>query len=109
MLLPLREFILIDSNDFQFILHPLVDLSHLWLRHHAWTTADAPEVKQHIFAIGKGFEQTMFLSLHIKEFGINSFITHLQESWRIDIVVNLCQLLLKSFRSPCDNCLFQLL
>ena len=51
----------------------------------------------------------VFLSLHIKEFGINSFITHLQESWWIDIVVNLCQRLFKPFRRSGSYCLFQVL
>ena len=54
----------------------------------------------------------MFLSLHIKEFGIDSLITHLQEAWRINIVVDLGQLLFKPFwRTGCDGLfkVFQLL
>jgi hypothetical protein len=40
---------------------------------------EIPEVEQYIASIGEGFKQMMLVSLHVEEFCINGFFSHLRD------------------------------
>ena len=78
MILPHRESIIIDADDFQFLFHFLIDLSYLRLRLYTRAASKIPEVEQNISVVlSKHFSKVMLLSLHVEQFDIDDLFAHL--------------------------------
>ena len=75
---------LTNGNDFKSAFHPVIDLQQLRLCLSARSTMKIPKVEQHIAVIGEGFKQAVLVALHVEEFCINGFFSHLQDMQSIN-------------------------
>ena len=78
MILPRREIIIIDADDFQFLFHFLIDLSYLRLWLYTRATSKIPEVKQNISVVlSKNLSKVMLLSSHVEQLDIDDLFAYL--------------------------------